>query len=211
MNIKVFGGHQSTKVLPLVKFGVKSIDGMSTYVSAFVSEICKPLSSQYISLSTKRYPHLENLKLADHNLENIPLEVDVLIGADFYWSFLNHRIVRGPPNSPVAIDSKLRCILSGPIRTPHEVTANTVSTHVLKTQTEFIDTDTELTAHLNKFWVWKVLEFHQKKKQFKICSVKILSLQGRALFSENIKFTGGATKSDFLRRRIFMSSKIIIH
>ena len=43
------------------------------------------------------------------------MKVDVLIGADFYWSFVENTTIRGYHNDPIALKSKLGFLLSGPI------------------------------------------------------------------------------------------------
>lgn len=40
----------------------------------------------------------------------------MLIGADYLWSFQEGRTIRGEPNEPVAIESHLGWVLSGPLR-----------------------------------------------------------------------------------------------
>ncbi|XP_046856555.1 uncharacterized protein LOC124449645 [Xenia sp. Carnegie-2017] len=44
------------------------------------------------------------------------LEVDVLIGADNLWAFQKGEIIRIKKNEPVAIDTCLRWIVSGPLK-----------------------------------------------------------------------------------------------
>ena len=144
MSIKTFGHHQDTKSLEVVKFAVKSVDkNMSIYVNAFVSDICYPVENQQINLAQERYEHLEKLPLADDNPESLPMEIDILIGANHYWDFINQRIVRGHENQgPVAISSKLGYILSGTfgnLSPDHASNSSIVSTHFLKIETQFSD------------------------------------------------------------------------
>ena len=39
--------------------------------------------------------HLQGLELADNSFGHSELEVDLLVGADFYWQFITGRIIRG--------------------------------------------------------------------------------------------------------------------
>ncbi|XP_047142930.1 uncharacterized protein LOC124817160 [Hydra vulgaris] len=80
-----------------------------------ISNICAPLNGQYINLAKEKYRHLHNLRLADSNLQNGNLEIDVFIGADYYWLFIENSIIRGNNFDPIAIKSKLGYLLSGPI------------------------------------------------------------------------------------------------
>ena len=64
------------------------------------------------------------MPLADNNPNDLPLKIDVLIGADHYWDFIQNTVVRGE-SGPVAVSSNLGFILSGSVNT------NFVSTHLL--------------------------------------------------------------------------------
>ena len=108
--IKTFGNVISKKTVDIVEFAVKSKDqSMNIYVKALVSDICHPIEEQKIDLAQEKYSHLHKLNLADSNPNNLPMIIDILIGADYYWDFIRNRMVRGP----VAISSCLGYILSG--------------------------------------------------------------------------------------------------
>ena len=85
---------------------------MVIYVKALVSDICHPIEEQRIDLAQEKYSHLQKLNLADSNPNNLPIDIDVLIGTDYYWDFIRNRMVRGD-GGPVAISSSLGYILSG--------------------------------------------------------------------------------------------------
>ena len=73
-----------------------------------VDVICSPLSSQVIQSAQGYYPHLRNLKLADQNTGLEDTEINVLIGADFLWSFMLDSVVRGVYGfGPVALSLAL--------------------------------------------------------------------------------------------------------
>ena len=143
VSIKVFGSIESIKDLDVVKFAVKSRDNnMSVYVTALVSDICQPVEEQKIDVAQQKYAHLRGLQLADNNPRNLPLEIDILIGADHYWDFIYNKVVRGE-NGPVAVSSTLGYILSGSIAdTGHTQSthSNIVSTHRLMVESEVVDT-----------------------------------------------------------------------
>ena len=63
------------------------------------------------------------------------VSVDVLIGADYYWSFFTGNIMKGDPYGPVALETNLGWVLSGPTMCStltRSCTVNLSSTHVLK-------------------------------------------------------------------------------
>ena len=81
------------------------------YMSGFsVLVVFGPVSSQKIDFVKNRYPFLQGLKLADNGQNKG--KIDLLIGADFYWSVVNGAVKRGNDVGPVALGSKLGWLLS---------------------------------------------------------------------------------------------------
>ena len=68
---------------------VEADEGMRVYISAYVVPvICVPISNQLIEFTQANYPHLQCLRLADNFNCDEEINIDILIGADFYWHFL---------------------------------------------------------------------------------------------------------------------------
>ena len=65
--IKTFGVESSRlRSCELVQVAVKSVDGTSLYVSAYVVPvICTPPSNQYLQVAIEQYPYLADLELAE--------------------------------------------------------------------------------------------------------------------------------------------------
>ncbi len=80
---------------------------MSTLI---VPRISAPVKN-YRNAAVASHDYLQNLLVADHADEDL-FEIDLLIGADYYWSIVEDTTVRGP--GPTAVDSKLGFLLSGP-------------------------------------------------------------------------------------------------
>lgn len=95
------------------------------------------------------YSHLTPLDLADVSEEET-LEVDMLIGSDFYWEFVTGEIIRGP-SGPVAVKTTLGWVLSGPagMTGQHKSTVSLVTTHILRVEGI---TNKELDTTLRSFW-----------------------------------------------------------
>ena len=90
--IKTFGNVISKKTVDIVEFAAKSKDqNMNIYVKALVSDICHPIEEQRIDLAQEKYSHLRKLNLADSNPNNLPMDIDILIGADYYWDFIRNK------------------------------------------------------------------------------------------------------------------------
>ena len=54
-----------------------------------------------------------NLQLADNSGDGSPIEVDLLLGANYYWQLTTGEVRRGD-DGPVAVGTKLGWVLSGP-------------------------------------------------------------------------------------------------
>ena len=85
-----------------------------------VPHICEPLSTQHIHKYLELYPHILRLDLADDPVDETR-EIDVLIGSDFYLEFVTGEVVQGEED-PVAINTTLGWMLSGPCSWPHRTT-----------------------------------------------------------------------------------------
>ena len=79
-----------------MQFVVECTDNLNVFINAYeVDVICGPIVNQTIDFAQQHYPHLQNLPLADSASGDGRLEVDFMIGADYYWSFVQNHVVRG--------------------------------------------------------------------------------------------------------------------
>ena len=120
-----------------------------------VPKICAPISGQVIELVKETFERI-GLDLADETDGNGVADVDVLVGADFYWQFFTGETMH-EHNGPVALNTVLGWVLSGPcdIMNSH-VTTNLMATHVLRIDTNPMDElnkrDESLIQNISKFW-----------------------------------------------------------
>ncbi len=113
--------------------------------------ICSPVSSR---IEVTQYPHLRGLDLANNvNCSNQP--IDILIGADFYHDIVLGDVIKGDIG-PVAVNSKLGWLLSGPVTSNDNVSCDNVISNlvldIFPSKEETTDKDTEITESLQKFW-----------------------------------------------------------
>ena len=159
--VKTFG-NDSPKLMScdLVQVSITASDGLELYVNAFSVPyiICSPISNQAVELATKNYPHLSGLDLADDSSSLKDVDIDILIGADFYWNFVSNESRRGEGPGPVALLTQLGWVLSGPIESHVKETSsttNSASTHALRVDTTPVQdelTNTNMNEQLKKFW-----------------------------------------------------------
>ena len=117
--------------------------------------ICSPISNQVVDVAVEKYPHLQGLTLADEVDSSHDAEIDILIGADYYWNFVK---IGGKQSGPVALLTKLGWVLSGPVNTccgaEPTCTTNLNATHVLQIDVIPVqrEPDEDLKEQLKKLW-----------------------------------------------------------
>ena len=155
MTIKTFGNddEKATKMNEY-SFCVKGLNnGCNVYMRGFAMPfICSPLSGQRIDVVRKQFPILKGLDLADKGSEGS--EIDMLIGADFYWHVLEGEMIRCGSGGLIALKSKLGWLLSGPFDSSkiNDCSVNLAVTHVLKISTEVNENVDLLNRNVEKFW-----------------------------------------------------------
>ena len=156
MLIKTFGSDKGSKQLcEVVSLCLSTRDGGAIQLSFLsVPMICDPLSDQPIAHAMKNYDYLTNLDLADYSCSTDMLEVDILIGSDHYWKLVTGEVVRSG-DGPMAIQTKLGWVLSGPVQELlyESTSCNLVTTHALKVDTyRSDDSEQKLENRLKMFW-----------------------------------------------------------
>ena len=145
LSVTTLGGETSeTKRLQRVKFALLPVKGDSPEAvemeALAIPNICNPLGP--VKLDLQNNPHLQGLSLADVYLRN-SVQVDVLIGADHYYSFVTGTCKRiNEPESLIAVESHLGWILTGSV--------NSYSKHTTSMLTTV--ENSEVTASLRRFW-----------------------------------------------------------
>ena len=80
---------------------------------------------------------MANLTLAENSPTNENLNIDILIGSDFYWIFFNGNVINAN-EGPVAMETCLGWVLGG--RATTDYTNNNAVENVFKIATAQIDT-----------------------------------------------------------------------
>ena len=69
-----------------------------------------------LHLVKHEYMHLKDLWMSDVCKGRVSLEIDVLIGADNLWAFQSGKVLQGRVDEPVAVETSLGWVLSGPMK-----------------------------------------------------------------------------------------------
>uniref|UniRef100_A0A5S6Q835 DUF1758 domain-containing protein n=1 Tax=Trichuris muris TaxID=70415 RepID=A0A5S6Q835_TRIMR len=115
VRIATFGKHGgSLERVRKVTFSLAPVnDGAAVgqWMNALcLRQLCSPVEAN-LSLE-KRWSHIHGLNLADQ-FPRGKSEIDVLVGLDFYYDFMENVVRRGKHNEPLAVRSTLGWILCG--------------------------------------------------------------------------------------------------
>ena len=154
MSIMTFGSSEERPhVCDTVRVGVVLKDRQPKNLAlCTVPLICEPLASQPIDFCQEKYEHLSGLDLADSSDASSHLKIDILIGSDQYWELTTGRTLRGS-SGPIAIDTGLGWVLSGPVSllAQEQAVAGLVVTHTLRVDSQLQEEET-LDSRLKSFW-----------------------------------------------------------
>ena len=152
LSIVTFGAKRDSKLCEAVNVGMKMKHGTNHEFSVLVvPHICEPISPQPISVCLENCEHLSQLDLADSSGDS-PLEVDFLIGSDYYWTLATGEVKRGA-TGPVAMMTKLGWVLSGPVSSIlTETPVTSLITHTLLSDAVSLVGNQCLNEQLRSFW-----------------------------------------------------------
>lgn len=118
VTINTFG--QSVKesgLREVVQFDVMPLQAdRSLRLEAYVVPEISNISNEHVEVIKNDYPHLRNLWFSDVCQTKEELVIDLLIGSDYLWEFQKGRTVRGESEEPVAVETELGWVLSGPLK-----------------------------------------------------------------------------------------------
>ena len=147
MSIFTFGSNQRTlSCCKLMRVVLRTLNGSMEMHLLTTPTICEPLMAQPISHCAETYDHLSGLEFADISDGSTPMEVDLLIGSDYYWQLTTGRVIRGG-DGPVAVETSLGWVLSGPA--PITESCTLLTTHTLRVDTQ---EEESLDNTLKSFW-----------------------------------------------------------
>ena len=102
--------YPQTWRLPVTTIEIETTNGELIPVATLIVPTLATPIQNVIPIALSAIPHLHGLKpvTSDKNYT-----IPVLIGADYYWKFVQDTIIRG--DGPTAQESKLGYLLSGPL------------------------------------------------------------------------------------------------
>ena len=139
ISVSSFGEQVSaSKRLAVASISIETLNKGHIPISVLiVSKLAAPIRNS-VQTHLDKLPYLRGLPLAHPVTSDENFHISILIGADFYWQFIQDTIVRG--DGPTAVKSRLGYLLSGPLPTPLVyITCSQVLT--LPCITEEVDSD----------------------------------------------------------------------
>lgn len=148
--------------------------------------ICSPLPGK-VSVN---YLHLDGLELADEPFD-AEGSIDILIGCDYYWHFVTGETRRGD-EGPIAVNSKLGWLLSGPVKGTLDRSYVTHSNLIIEGHDDLFarNEDDVLTNTLKNFWETEAI------------GIKDLTQQRRNLSKSTLHGAKTDTKSIYRGKKI---------
>ena len=118
LGIKTFGKSEpEVKMREVYELELEPLhNGKSVTVEAFLVDEISTISNVHVEEIKKNYQHLCDIYFSDVSRSEDLLEIDILIGANYLWSFHEGQVIRGGQQDPVAIKTVLGYVLSGPVK-----------------------------------------------------------------------------------------------
>lgn len=113
ISLSTFGDTTTkSKSLNKVTLTLHTKAGPASISALVVPRISVPMKN-LITTEVQNLPHIIGLDLAHPVTGDSSFDIQVLIGADYYWQFVGDTIIRGP--GPTAVASSFGYLLSGPL------------------------------------------------------------------------------------------------
>lgn len=90
--------------------------GRAMRVEAYVVPEISRIQNEHVEVVKHDFPHLQDIWFSDVCRRGDELEVDLLIGADYLWRFQTGCMISGEIDEPVALETSLGWVLSGPLK-----------------------------------------------------------------------------------------------
>ena len=126
INLASFGSKSSAhRHLDMGVIEIHTISGERIPISVLIARRIAPSLQNLIRTSLTRLPHIMGITLAHPVTDDDNFELSILIGTDYYWTFVEDQVIRG--EGPTAVASKLGYLFSGPL---HGISSTPALFHV---------------------------------------------------------------------------------
>ena len=152
LGIKAFGSTE-TEVTErdVVKISLSGKEGKKNVeIEAYVVNDISSIPNIHVEEVREDFRHLRKVWFSDVCRHQSMLEIDCLIGSDFFWAFQEDETIRGGPGEPVAVRTSLGWVLSGPLK--GKTLSASINSCSVNFATESPVKQKEIDANLHKLW-----------------------------------------------------------
>lgn len=153
MSINTFGHKaKETGLREVVQFDIMPLQANRVLrLEAYVVPEISNITNEHVEVVKNDYPHLRDLWFSDVCQTKEELIIDLLIGSDYLWEFQKGRTIRGEPEEPVAVETELGWVLSGPLKRKESDSRQEVSVNFVAQSSVAKDRDS-LESTVRKLW-----------------------------------------------------------
>ena len=145
-------------------------------IEAYVVPEISTIQNSHIEIAKYEYPHLKGLWFSDVSKGRKEMSIDVLIGVDYLWSFQKGCTIRGNPDEPVAMETELGWVLSGPMKSSeNESEARSVQVNLIGSVHE---ERLNLESDVHKLWDMETIGIIESEDEVHEAFVKSVSFTG---------------------------------
>ena len=164
------------------RFDIKPLHGGRVQaLEAYVVPENSHIRNEHVEVVKNDFLYLRDLWFSDVCQSKEELEIDLLIGADYLWEFQRGRTVRGESEEPVAIETELGWVLSGPLKRRYEFSEASVQ----EVSVNFISQDSagldkaSLDREVSRLWDLESLGIKSSDEVHESFENEIEFLEGR--------------------------------
>ncbi|CAB4030305.1 E3 ubiquitin- ligase DZIP3 [Paramuricea clavata] len=166
--------HREVVELKLEPVNGNKVISLEAFV---VPEICR-IQNSHVELARREYPHLKGIRFSDVSKCQGELQIDVLIGADYLWNFQTGVTKRGKSGEPVAIETELGWVLSGPLRVQDIEGAELAQVNFVA---QTMNNEDSLESNVQKLWSFEGLGICEEDKVHEVfldgISLQVVDMQ----------------------------------
>ena len=138
ISVSSFGAQvSSSRNMEVASVFIHTLSGSQISISVLiVPQLAAPIQNA-VRTCLRDIPYLQGLPLAHPVTGDENFDISILIGADYYWQFIQDNIIRG--NGPTAVKSHLGYLLSGPLPLPKPIKTTNLHVAILSCTTNSTD------------------------------------------------------------------------
>ena len=178
LGISTFGQtSRDMQLRDVVHMKVSALGGQKVIeIEAYVVPEISTIQNSHVEIAKYEYPHLKGLWFSDVSKGREEMFIDVLIGADYLWNFQKGCTIRGKPDEPVAVETVLGWVLSGPMKSPgNESEAPSVQVNLIGSARE---ERLNLEGDVHKLWDMETLGIIETEDEVHEAFVNSVSFTG---------------------------------